>query len=61
MRTLTFRDMTNKTQKETDAALLESLGLSGGQCMLLPSFMECLRGLTTQGRTFSVCFRTFGQ
>ena len=53
--------MTNKTQKETDAALLESLGLSGGQCMLLPSFMECLRGLTTQGRSFSVCFRTFGQ
>ena len=29
--------------------------------MLLPSFMECLRGLTIQGRSFSVCFRTFGQ
>ena len=44
-----------------DAELLEQIGLSGGSCILLPSFLRLLRELKQRGRTFSVCFRTFGK
>lgn len=44
-----------------DAELLKKIGLSGGSCVLLPSFLRLLRELKQRGRTFSVCFRTFGK
>lgn len=44
----------------TDAAILEELGLQGGNRLLLQSFLEMLRGLKLAGRSFSICFRTFG-
>ena len=39
---------------------LSRLGLSGGQFQLLPAFLHALRELKRGGRSFSVCFRTFG-
>jgi len=44
----------------TDAALLEELGLRSGSRLLLQSFLELLRALKASGRSFSLCFRTFG-
>jgi hypothetical protein len=44
-----------------DPAVLEALGLSSGIHILLPSFLHALRALKKQGRSFSVCFRTFGK
>eukprot|EP00403_Amphidinium_massartii_P006018 CAMPEP_0178373958 /NCGR_PEP_ID=MMETSP0689_2-20121128/2131_1 /TAXON_ID=160604 /ORGANISM="Amphidinium massartii, Strain CS-259" /LENGTH=636 /DNA_ID=CAMNT_0019993917 /DNA_START=49 /DNA_END=1956 /DNA_ORIENTATION=+ len=40
--------------------LLASLGLEAGRWALLPSFLHCMRSLKRTGRSFSVCFRTFG-
>ena len=39
---------------------LKRLGLDGGVCVLLPSFLHLLRELKKTGRSFSICFRTFG-
>lgn len=36
------------------------LNLESGAVLLLPSFLHCLRRLKAEGRSFSVCFRTFG-
>ena len=36
-------------------------GLEGEHCLLLPSFLALLRQLKRDGRSFSVCFRTFGR
>ncbi|KAK3276491.1 hypothetical protein CYMTET_15436 [Cymbomonas tetramitiformis] len=44
-----------------DPKVLERLGLAGGTAVLLPSFLHMLRELRKQRRSFSVCFRTFGQ
>jgi len=43
-----------------DPGLLEECGLSSGMCCLLPSFLVLVRWLKAQGRSFSLCFRTFG-
>lgn len=45
----------------TKAEELARLGLDGGYCGLLPSFLHLLRELKRAGRSFSVCFRTFGK
>lgn len=44
-----------------EQSLLEKLGLVDGTCLLLPSFLHTLRELKRRGRSFSVCFRTFGK
>eukprot|EP00931_Biecheleriopsis_adriatica_P118811 TRINITY_DN94129_c0_g1_i1.p1 TRINITY_DN94129_c0_g1~~TRINITY_DN94129_c0_g1_i1.p1 ORF type:complete len:733 (-),score=150.97 TRINITY_DN94129_c0_g1_i1:16-2214(-) len=36
-------------------------GLTGGTVQLLPSFLHLLRELKRAGRSFSLCFRTFGR
>ncbi|KOO35415.1 dpy-30 motif family protein [Chrysochromulina tobinii] len=38
---------------------LKRLGLDGGVCVLLPSFLHLLRELKKTGRSFSICFRTY--
>jgi hypothetical protein len=43
------------------AERLGELGLDSGLCGLLPSFLHMLRELKRAGRSFSVCFRTFGK
>mmetsp|Transcript_50763 Transcript_50763/g.91147 ORF Transcript_50763/g.91147 Transcript_50763/m.91147 type:complete len:605 (+) Transcript_50763:20-1834(+) len=50
-----------EVQNKEDAAFLHSLGLHGGCQVLLPSFMNVLRSLKASGRSFSICFRTFGK
>mmetsp|Transcript_50929 Transcript_50929/g.94173 ORF Transcript_50929/g.94173 Transcript_50929/m.94173 type:complete len:656 (-) Transcript_50929:62-2029(-) len=40
--------------------LLTELGLDLGRWALLPSFLHLIRTLKKSGRSFSVCFRTFG-
>eukprot|EP00927_Polykrikos_kofoidii_P033031 TRINITY_DN27986_c0_g1_i1.p1 TRINITY_DN27986_c0_g1~~TRINITY_DN27986_c0_g1_i1.p1 ORF type:complete len:605 (-),score=129.64 TRINITY_DN27986_c0_g1_i1:163-1743(-) len=46
--------------KATDAAVLKALGLHEGYCVLLRSFLVTIRELKRAGRSFSICFRTFG-
>lgn len=50
-----------EVRTKADAALLERLGLVGGSVLLLPSFLRLIRELKRVGRSFSVCFRTFGK
>ena len=45
---------------DEQADVLKRLGLDGGVCVLLPSFLHLLRELKKTGRSFSICFRTFG-
>ena len=44
-----------------DASLCEAAGLvASGCCKLLPSFLHLIRQLKSEGRSFSLSFRTFG-
>jgi len=45
---------------KADTEFLESIGLHHHNHLLLPSFLMAIRRLKQMGRSFSVCFRTFG-
>jgi hypothetical protein len=48
-------------REKADSELLSAIGLGGGACLLLPSFLTLLRELKKAKRSFSICFRTFGK
>jgi len=54
-------ELPHEVRSSVDNERLTALGLTGGAVMLLPSFLRVLRHLKKAGRSFSVCFRTFGK
>mmetsp|Transcript_48193 Transcript_48193/g.108333 ORF Transcript_48193/g.108333 Transcript_48193/m.108333 type:complete len:672 (-) Transcript_48193:46-2061(-) len=52
--------MPEETIEAVGHEILMDLGLDCGRWALLPSFLRCIRTLKKSGRSFTVCFRTFG-